>query len=399
MTLSSTEVKVIERLRGMAPQLEEWLEKFVSIDTYTDNHGGINELGWQLEQEFMKSGLHTSAFVTGVSGQYVIARTRVREGNRLMLLGHMDTVFPTGSVDLEVGVDPKNPGRLLGPGVTDMKGGIAIILGAVRALHEEGLLQDRSLCIVFSADEETGSPAGRDLIRQEAEEQHLCLVFESGTPLDGGGSAFVTGRKGMGRFRLEIKGIAAHSGVAKAQGLSAALEAAHKIIALEALNDPEKQISVNVGTVKSGTSINTVPDQAILEIDCRFADPEEGERVLNRIREVCSEASTCLDSTAAKPELILEELCGHGPFLRTEAIERMANRIKSWGQDIGLSLEEESRGGCSDGNITAAIGIPTVDGLGAVGGRIHSQQEWLDKKSLLDRSSLLALTMMRFYEL
>ncbi|MFT7620221.1 MAG: glutamate carboxypeptidase [Planctomycetota bacterium] len=399
MPLNKTEVKVSERLKSMGPQLDEWLRHFVSFDTHTDNHEQINALGWELEQEFMKSGLRTSAFVTGVSGQYLIARTRQTEGHKLMLLGHTDTVFPTGAADLELKTSGDNDAVFLGPGAADMKGGVVVMLGAIRALAEEGLLDNYALTVLLSADEETGSPAGRDLIAKEAEEQHLCLVFEAGSPMDGGGSRFVTGRKGMGRFHLEIQGVAAHSGIDKEAGLSAALEASQKIVALEALNDAAAGNSVNVGIVTSGTAINTVPEHAHLEIDCRFTEPEKGEELLEKIRQICNEPATQNSSTGKQPELTLVELCGHKPFVRTEAIGRMAKRICDWGADLGLTLEEESRGGSSDGNITASIGIPTVDGLGVVGGKIHSNQEWLEKSSLVERSRLLALTMMRFYEL
>ncbi len=399
MPLSESEALVVKQLRAMAPDLEAQLCRFVKIDSHTDHHEGVNALGWEIEQELMKSGLHTSAFVTGCSGQYLMARTRHGKGNKLMLLGHLDTVFPPGSVELAVVPDPQDPLKLMGPGATDMKGGLVVMLAALRALQDVGLLAEKSLTVLLSADEETGSPAGRDLIAKEAEEHHLCLVLEAGSPDEKGGSRFVTSRKGMARFNLEIKGIAAHSGVAKEAGLSAAIEAAHKIIALEALNDASVGNSVNVGVCNSGSSVNTVPEFAHLKIDCRFSDPGRGETLVEKIRQICQTPVTSHKDTHAVPELGLEELCGHQPFVRSEAIGRMAQRIVDWGKDLGLTLEEETRGGASDGNIAAALGIPTVDGLGVVGAKIHSNQEWLYRQSIVDRSCLLALTMMRFYEL
>ena len=399
MPLTESEDKVIKRLKAMSPRLEEWLEEFVAMDSHTANHEGVNAFGWRLEQELMQSGLYTSSFVTGVSGQYLLGRTRVDEGNRLMILGHMDTVFPTGSTELSLKRAQADEVRLCGPGAADMKGGLVVLLGALRALHEEGLLEDRSLQVILSADEEVGSPAGRDLIAREAEEVHLCLVLEMGSPMEDGGSRFVTARRGMARFRLKIRGVAAHAGVAPEEGLSAALEAAHKVIALEALSNPEDDLVVNVGLLHAGSAVNTVPEHAELEIDCRFSDPAKGEELVAAIRRICAQAACSHPRSGDGCELILEEGASYPPMVRSDAMARMASRIQAWGRDLGLSLEEESRGGCSDANIVAASGTPTVDGLGVVGGKIHSRDEWLQARSLFERSALLALTIMRFHEL
>ncbi len=399
MPLTEAESRVAQRLRSMAGDLEALLGRLVGISSHTADHEGVNRVGLEVERELMAVGLRVGAFVTGRSGQHMVARSASREGNRLMLLGHLDTVYPAGEEAPTVRPDPDNESRLLGPGVTDMKGGLVVMLGAIRALHEEGLLEGRCLSVVLSADEETGSPTARDIIGHEAEDHHLCLVFETGSDLGGGRSSIVTRRRGMMRSTLRIVGREAHSGVDKPGGVSAALEAAHRVIALEALNDAERGISVNVGVLRSGTAPNTVPGEATLEIDARFDDPDHGDDLQAAIEEACRRPAIAQGRNGARARLEWIEGVRHEPMTRSDAVARMARRIIDWGRDLGLELDEEARGGSSDGNIAAARGCPTVDGLGTVGGRIHSGEEWVEARSLVDRALLCALTMMRFHEL
>ena len=374
------------------------LLELVGTDSRTDNHDGVNALGRTIERHLMVSGLRVSAFVTGVSGQHLLARTRTREGNRLLLLGHLDTVQGPDE-GRRTGIDPENDERLLGPGITDMKGGLVVMLAAVRVLAELDLLADRALTIVCTADEEQGSRSGHDVVAMEAAEQHLTLVFETGSPIAAGRSTFVTERKGFGRATLHVEGREAHAGVKKEEGVSAALEMAHKVIALEALNDPAKGISVNVGVARAGTAGNVVPGRAQLEIDWRFRSAEDGEDLEERIHAICTRVDTGSTTGAGKPKLRYEPGPRALPMPRSEAVARMAERIRRAGADLGLELEEEFRGGGSDGNVAAAAGCPVVDGLGTVGAEIHSDREWMERRSLVDRAALLAVTMLRFWKL
>lgn len=400
MPLTEAEITVVESIRGRAHELRPMLAELVAVNSWTANHEGVNEVGQLVERQLLEAGLRSAAFVTGVSGQHLIGRTDDREGNRLMLLGHLDTVFPPieGAVS-ELVDDPAGNGRVLGPGATDMKGGLVVMLAAIRALADAGELDGRSLTAFFCADEEAGSPTGRDLIADEAGDHHLCLVFEPGTDFGEGRTAFVTSRRGFARLSLKILGEESHAGVAKEAGLSAALEAAHKIIDLEALNDPERGATVNVGVVESGTGANVVPGEARLEIDLRFDDEEVGEELLAAARAICERRYTANAEHGLEPRIEITEGTRAVPMPRTDAIGRMAARIIEAGDDLGLDLVEQHRGGASDGNVAADAGCPVVDGLGSVGGRYHSAEEWVHEPSLVDRACLLAVTMMRFYRL
>lgn len=400
MAPSSEEIAVSDSIRGRGPELRHLLAELVAIDSWTSHHEGVNEIGRLVERRLLAAGLRCAAFVTGVSGQHLIARTPERDGNRLMLLGHLDTVFPPVEGETPALVDdPTGGDRLLGPGAADMKGGLVVMLAAIEALAGAGRLAGRALTVFFCADEEAGSPTGRDLIADEAAEHHLCLVFEPGTDLGAGVTAFVTSRRGFARLTVDITGRESHAGVAKEDGLSAALEAAHKIIALEALNDVERGATVNVGVVASGTGANVVPGTARLEVDLRFDDEETGEELLAAARAICARPHTSHPERDLAPRIEVVEGTSAAPMPRTAAIGRMADRIVAAGADLGLDLAEQHRGGASDGNVAARAGCPTVDGLGAVGGRYHSAEEWVHAPSLVDRARLLAVTMMRFYEL
>ena len=399
MPLTELESTVIERLARQGAAMEALLGELVGINSFTDDPEGVNAVGRVIEARCLEMGFRTSSVVTGVSGQHLVARTRADRGNRLLLLGHLDTVYPAGSEPSSMTEDPRDPTRLRGPGVTDMKGGLVVMTFAARALAEIGALDDHVLTMLFSADEETGSPTGHDIIAHEASEHHLCLVFETGSELADGATTFVTRRKGFGRLTVAIHGREAHAGAKKEEGLSAALEMAHKVVALEGMNDPARGRTVNVGVARAGTTANTVPGLAELEIDYRFENPDDLEVFTEELIEVSRTPTTGNEAFDLVPRIEIVEGPRCGPMPRTDAVERMAGRIRAWGGDLGLKLEEEARGGASDGNVAAEAGCPTVDGLGTVGGDIHTPNEWVRRASLVQRSQLLALTALRFYEL
>lgn len=399
MAPSAAETAVIERLRSEQDAMEALLIELVNQNSATDHFDGVNLVGRQVERFLLGLGMRTSAFVTGRSGQHLIARSATRDGNRLMLLGHLDTVYPNVAPIGRYAVDPENAARALGPGVTDMKGGIVVMLFAVRALVESGALQGRALTVLLTADEESGSVTSHDLVADEAPEHHLTLVFETGSPRPEGRSTIVIERRGYARYTVEVAGVEAHAGNAKARGVSAALEAAHLTIALEALNDLERGRAVNVGVLHAGSAANTVPGRARLEIDVRFKTAEDGRRLDAEIEALCRTVKTQSLDGSGRPSIELKKGPWCPPLEPTDASRRMAQRIVGYAAEIGQTLELEYRGGASDGNITAHAGCPTVDGLGTIGAEIHSPGEWVERRSLSERAALLALTMMRFYAL
>ncbi len=395
MPLDDAETALMQRLRGWAPEMRAFLGRLVAQNSHTAHAEGVNAVGRMMERQLLAMGFKAGAFVTGRGGQHLIARRPGDDGHRLLLLGHLDTVHPPREETPDVLTE--RDGRLMGPGAADMKGGLVVMASALKALEVEGLLEGRAVTVLLTADEELGSPTAHDLVLQEGRDHHLGLVFEAGRPLPSGATSFVTRRKGFCRWTLRIEGVEAHSGVAKEKGLSAALEMAHKIIALEALNDPAKGVTVNVGVAESGTAVNTVPGRARLEIDARFPTPEVGETLGGELRAIFESPRSGADER--HPVLHVKEGPRMEPMVETEATVRMARRIRAWGRDLGLKLEEEARGGGSDGNLLAEAGCPVVDGLGVVGGDFHSPGEWVDPASLLDRSCLAALVVKRFFEL
>jgi glutamate carboxypeptidase len=399
VALSPLEVEIAADLRSRQAALESLAAELVGINSGTAHHDGVNRVGRAVEAHLLGSGLRTGAFVTGRSGQHVIARTGTSDGHKLLLLGHLDTVYPNVEPLGAWRISADDPERVLGPGVTDMKGGLVVMLGALRVLAERGLLRDRALTVFLSADEEQSAVTSRDLIANEAADHHLCLVFETGSLRAGGAATFVIERKGLARYTLAITGCESHAGAAKGEGVSAAVEAAHKILAIEALNDAAAGVSANVGVVSAGTTANTVPGAATLEIDCRFKTEDQAAALDEAMDEICAQTQTRDAAGMKAPVLTLVRGPSHPPMTPTDASRRMAKRIVDWGADLGLALETEARGGSSDGNITAAAGCPTVDGLGTVGGAIHSPDEWMLRRSLSERAALLAITMLRFYAL
>ncbi len=395
MSLDEAETALIQRLRGWEPEMRTFLGRLVAQNSHTGNRDGVNAVGRLMERQLLSMGFKVGAFVTGRGGQHVIARREGGDSHRLLLSGHLDTVHPPKD-DVPDALTARD-GRLFGPGAADMKGGLVVMTSALRALDAGGLLDGRSVTVLLTADEEAGSPTAHDLVLQEGRDHHLGLVFEAGRPLPSGATSFVTERKGFCRWTLEIEGVEAHSGVAKEKGVSAALEMAHKIIALERLNDLASGVTVNVGIAESGTAVNTVPGRARLEIDARFTTPASGEALDEALRTVLSAPET--RQTGGRPVLRAKEGPRMEPMVTSEAMLRMARRICEWGGDLGLELEAEARGGGSDGNLLAEASCPVVDGLGVVGGDFHSPQEWVDPASLLDRSCLAALVVKRFFEL
>lgn len=390
---------MVALIRSRAADLETFWRELVDQNSSTDHPDGVNAVGRRMEERLLRCGLRTSVFVTGKTGQHLLARSRWTDGNRLLLLGHLDTVYPPETPPVLFRPDPNDPSIARGPGVTDMKGGLVVILAALEALADEGRLDGRALTVLLTADEEAGSATSHDIVAHEAADHHLCLVFETGSRAAEGATTIVTERRGYARYTFEITGTEAHSGNAKKEGVSAALEAAHKIIALEAMNDVDAGVAVNVGVVQSGTTANTVPGKARLEVDCRFKTVEQGEAIEDKVDELCDEVVTSNLAGTKRPSIRVIRGGTAPPLAPTEASLRMAQRIIDYGAALGQSLVTESRGGASDGNITAAAGCPTVDGLGTVGGAIHSPDEWVVRRSLVDRAALLAVTISRFYEL
>ena len=295
--------------------------------------------------------------------------------SQVLLIGHFDTVWPIGQIDrmpLEI-----RDGCLFGPGVLDMKGGIAIGMLAARALTERAQPAER-LVMLWTSDEERGSGTSRALIEQEARRSRAVFVLEPA--LVGGGVK--TTRKGCGEFHLTVRGVAAHAGVDPDKGASAVHEVAAQIVDLLQVRDMAPGVSLNIGMVSGGTRPNVVAEEAHATIDVRVTTSEEATRVAATVRErVPTIQGTRIEVTGG---------FDRPPLERTDAVARLYERARAIAARLGHDLQEGGTGGGSDGNFTAALGIPTLDGLGAEGAGPHALYEHIEVDGLSWRAALLA---------
>ena len=295
------------------------------------------------------------------------------EGAPLLLSGHVDTVWPEGSLEtMPFRVDGDTA---YGPGVYDMKGCLVVMLEAIRLAGTE---RTRALRVFLTADEEMGSRTARPHLEREARECAAAFVVEPPGP----NGNLKTSRKGLGRFRVTIHGRPAHAGTNRTEGVSAIEELAHQILALHQLNDDERGISVNVGVVSGGTSENVVAAEAVADVDVRvrrFEDRERMEAALASLQPRLDGARLELGGGWTRP-----------PWETSAATERLFEQAREHGRALGLELEAESSGGGSDGNLIGAVGVPVLDGLGAQGSGAHAPNEHVVLDSIPVRAELLA---------
>lgn len=303
-------------------------------------------------------------------------------GPRVLLLGHFDTVWPVGQL-ARMPIEERD-GRLFGPGVLDMKAGLAIGLLAVRAIRE-GVPADRRphVSLLATSDEEVGSATSRQVIERLGRESAAVLVLEPALP----GGAVKTSRKGVGEYEIAAHGVSAHAGVAPGAGASAIHELARQIVAIERLNDATRGISVNVGVIGGGTRSNVVAEQARAQVDVRVA----------RAADAAAVTAALAALAPADPRVRLEVTGGlnRPPMERSPATVRLYELARDVARQLGRDLGEGATGGGSDGNLTAALGIPTLDGLGAVGDGPHALDEHVVVDDLPWRAALVAGLMTR----
>jgi glutamate carboxypeptidase len=301
----------------------------------------------------------------------------------LFLSAHLDTVFEKEAAFSGFTVDGD---RAVGPGAVDCKGGVVVLLGALEALSSAGLLDGAEFRVILNGDEETGSYDSRPLLEKESTGAHVALVFEGARP----SGAIVNWRKGNGIMRLEATGKSAHAGVHHEDGVNAIEALAHKIVDVQKLTDYKRGLTVNVGVIAGGTKRNIVPATASAEIDVRYRKAEDGPYVEECIRSICD-----------KPAVSGAHVKLHGGLNRPpwpEDAAGIAALTQGWlaaASDVGVELSATATGGGSDGNWTAAMGIPTLDGLGPVGGKYHTLGEYILRDSLPERARIAAVGMAR----
>lgn len=296
------------------------------------------------------------------------------DGGQITVLCHLDTVWDVGALPIR-----RDGNQLFGPGAYDMKAGTMFVYYALRYLREQSLATNKRIVVLLTSDEEVGSATSRALIEQEARRSDYVLCVEPPVAPQG---HLKTARKGVGRFNLAITGRASHAGAAHAQGISAIQELAHQILALHALTDYDQGTTVNVGVVNGGTRSNVVAAEAQAEIDFRVATLAEAERTVAAIQS--------LRPVVPGTELELTGGLNRPPMERTPAIVALFERARDLGASFGFTVTEAGTGGGSDAQFAAALGIPTIDGLGANGDGAHALHEHILIDSVPPRAALIA---------
>jgi glutamate carboxypeptidase len=294
----------------------------------------------------------------------------------VLLLGHYDTVYDLGT--LKTMPWRETDGKLFGPGVFDMKGGIVQIMFALRALYEVKGGLPRPVTAWLVSDEETGSDSSRAITEKLASRCAAALICEPSGP----GGALKTARKGVGGFVIHVTGQAAHSGLDFEKGQSAIQELAHQIHAISRLTDLKRGITLNVGVIRGGTRTNVVAGEASAEVDLRIAHKSDGPRMERKVKALRPVNRNC--------KLQIEGGLNRPPLERTKEVAALFQTAQKIAHDLGFPLKEIAVGGGSDGNFTAGIGVPTLDGLGAVGDGAHASHEYAVTGELPRRAALLA---------
>jgi glutamate carboxypeptidase len=297
--------------------------------------------------------------------------------DQLLALGHSDTVWPLGTLPSMPFRESED--RLWGPGVLDMKAGLAFFIYAMRALRELDIAVPCKVILLVVSDEEVGSPSSRSLTEFEARRSKSALVLEPGAGLTG---KLKTARKGVGSYSVFVEGNAAHAGVDFANGASAILEAARQVLRIAEFTDLARGTTVNPGLMSGGTRINVIAAQARVDVDIRVARLSDALLLEERFRGLQPVDERC--------RIHVKGGLNRPPMERTPAIETLFYKARELGEAMGVLIEESSTGGGSDGNFTAALGVPTLDGLGAVGEGAHAANESILIDRIADRVALLA---------
>jgi len=293
---------------------------------------------------------------------------------RILLLGHLDTVWPVGTLK-KMPCRVKD-GRLWGPGTLDMKAGVAMALTAMEILIEANLL-DREIVLLLNSDEEIGSPVSRPITERLAAECAAVYVLEPAQ-----GLAYKTARKGTGNWRIDVKGIAAHAGVDFEKGASALLELSRVIQTMSGWTALKRGLTVSVGRVGGGSKTNVIPGEAWAEVDVRIARKADGARMERKCAALRPSDKRC--------SLVVTGGINRPPMERTPGTVALYRKARAKAEELGFALDEAATGGASDGNFTSALGIPTLDGMGAVGAGAHATHESVVIEHLAPRTALLA---------
>ena len=366
------------------PSMVSLLKRLVETESPSHEKSAVDKVGKIIIEEVESLGGEISIIQNETTGNHIIARfdqhSSMEETNTnkgFLMLCHMDTVFPLGTL-AKMPFHEKD-GKILGPGVSDMKAGAVVCLTALRALLDDNLMPSAPITALFTSDEETGSLTSRKWIEELANNAQLVLVLEPGMP-DG---SIKTWRKGVGDFHILAHGQAAHAGGNHENGRNAIEEIAHQVLAIQGLTDYNRGTTLNVGVIQGGTVVNVVPDTAWIDVDLRVMEPGEAERIIEAINNLQPVLEGC--SLEISGEL------NRPPMPHDELMQTTFDHAREIAARNGIVLTAAGTGGASDANFVAPLGIPVLDGLGAIGGDYHSEKEYIIKDSLVSRTRLLAI--------
>lgn len=370
-----TPERLTQQFQRWQPEMLDLLERLVNIDSGTGQKEGIVAILDIVEPLLRGIGMETERHPSPV-GPHLVARGATDAP--VLLMGHIDTVFPAGTA-------AERPFRIegdraYGPGVADMKSGIVNMIYVVKALAQAGGAHEH-VRLIINADEETSSIHSRDITRRESASSRAAFVFEPGSSL----TDLTTERKGVGDVTVTVRGKAAHAGSGLANGRSAIDELARKIIALHEITDEKAGRSVNVGLIRGGTARNVVADFAEARVDLRYESRADAEGIMDALRTACQPARDGYD-------IHVEGGITRPPLERTPAIAALFDHVRATGEQFGIDFREASSGGVSDANIIADAGVPVVDSMGPVGGRVHSADEFLELDTIVPRAAVATLT-------
>jgi glutamate carboxypeptidase len=364
------------------------LKRMVEMESPSDDKMAVDHLGEYLAQEFENLGGKVTFFPQETCGAHLKVDFPGNGEKPILLLGHFDTVWPLGT--LKTMPFRVENGRAFGPGVYDMKAGITMMMFALRALGHAGGGQNgegqtgrgaafRPVTILLDTDEEVGSTTGRPVVEATAKSCEAVLVLEPSQSLKG---QLKTARKGVGDYTIRVRGRASHAGVDFEKGHSAVIELSRQILEIAKFTDVARGITVNPGVIHGGTRTNVVAAEATAEVDIRIAraaDAAELEKKFASLRPVDPNCTVEVSGGLNRP-----------PMERTEGTVRLFRLAQEQAKSMGMTLDEASTGGGSDGNFTSGMGIPTLDGLGAVGEGAHASNESIILEELPRRTAILA---------
>jgi glutamate carboxypeptidase len=378
---NKTEQDILAWLASQRGAMLALLETLVNTDSGTYDKAGVDAAGAHIRRFLAENGIANEVTPDDKFGDAILAKIGLGANRPVLLMGHRDTVYPKGE-------PARRPFRIegeraYGPGVADMKAGLVMNCFVLAALKK--FAAPVTVSALFTGDEEIGSPFSRPIIEQHARSARAVFNSEPGRAR----GAAVTGRKGGVFMRFDITGKAAHSGANFEQGISAINELAHKTLALSALSDPQKGITLNVGVISGGQTVNTVAPWARGEVDLRFVNSADRAATMTKVEAIL--ATSYVPGTSTTFAITGEFL----PLVETAEGKRLFEHYAAGVRELGEEPKALFTGGCADSGFAAATGTPTICSVGPVGGRTHSPDEYLEIDTLVPRAQALALAVLR----